>query len=190
MITPSFIHIREAGDRTITFDHEGRYVVYLDGVSGEYSFDIVASGVDLQIFGAYRGSGDTRYTLHTLQRHQAPNAVSNLLIKSVLTETSHFDYHGLIRIEADCNGSHAYQRNQNLILSPYATVESKPDLEILSHEVFCTHGSSTGRPDRDKLYYLQSRGITMDEARELYINGFLDEVYVKVDTARSAFREV
>lgn len=179
------IHITRDGDQTLTFEREGGYVVFLDNVSGIFTFEIVASGVDLSIYGVYRGTGDTQYTLRTIQHHKAPDSVSNLLIKSILYDDSHFSYHGLVRIDQHCNGSHAYQKNQNLLLSPSATVDSRPDLEILSHEVFCTHGSSTGRPDDRTLYYLESRGISKTRSLRLYVDGFLDEVYAKVQQSRS-----
>lgn len=158
------------------FKRRGEYVVFLDNVSGEFSFEILASGVHLNIFGIYVGKQKNKFNLHTIQHHAAPNSTSNLLIKSVLYGESGFNYHGLIRIDADCNGSHAYQKNQNLILSNKAQVLSEPDLEILSNEVFCTHGSTTGKPSPDQLYYLQTRGLSPKIAQETYVNGFLDDV--------------
>jgi Fe-S cluster assembly protein SufD len=59
-------------------------------------------------------------------------------------------------------------------------VKSVPDLEILSNEVFCTHGSTTGKPNEEQLYYLQTRGLSLQTAQEVYVKGFLDEVREKV----------
>lgn len=172
-------YIQKNGDRTFSFEREGEYVVFLDDVSGEFTFEIKASGVDLNIFGTYVGRGTKLYNLHTIQHHRAPNSTSNLLIKSVLRDQSKFHYHGLIRIDENCNGSHAYQRNQNLILSDQVTVKSEPDLEILSNEVFCTHGSTTGKPNPEQLYYLQTRGLSPKIAQNAYVQGFLAEVREK-----------
>jgi Fe-S cluster assembly protein SufD len=179
-MTNTFTHFTKNGDKTITFEREGKYVVFLDNVSGVFKFEIKASGVDLDIFGIYVGDNNIEYDLHTIQHHQAPNSTSNLLIKSVLNDESHLNYHGLIRIDENCNGSHAYQKNQNLILSDKAVVKSEPDLEILSNEVFCTHGSTTGKPNEEQLYYLQTRGLSLQTAQEIYVKGFLDEVREKV----------
>lgn len=169
-------HIQTSGDRTFSFEREGKYMVFLDNVSGMYTFEIMASGVHLDIVGLYTGHGEAQFFLHTTQHHQAPNSTSNLLIKSVLRDMSQLLYHGLIRIEANCNGSHAYQKNQNLVLSDKAIVKSEPDLEILSNEVFCTHGSTTGKPNSEQLYYLQTRGLSAKNALDLYVEGFLHEV--------------
>jgi Fe-S cluster assembly protein SufD len=61
-------------------------------------------------------------------------------------------------------------------------VKSEPDLEILSNEVFCTHGSTTGKPNEEQLYYLQTRGLSLQTAQEVYVKGFLDEVREKVNS--------
>ena len=179
-ISKSLTHLQKGGDRTFSFEREGKYVVFLDNVSGVFKFEIKASGVDLDIFGIYVGDNNIEYDLHTIQHHQAPNSTSNLLIKSVLNDESHFNYHGLIRIDENCNGSHAYQKNQNLIVSDKAVVKSEPDLEILSNEVFCTHGSTTGKPNEEQLYYLQTRGLSLKTAQEIYVKGFLDDVKERV----------
>jgi len=181
-ISKSFTHIQTSGDRTFLFEREGKYVVFLDNVSGVFSFEIAASGVELDIFGIYTGDKRARNNLHTIQHHKAPNSTSNLLIKSVLCDEAHFNYHGLIRIDANCNGSHAYQKNQNLILSSKAVVKSEPDLEILSNEVFCTHGSTTGKPNDEQMYYLQTRGLPLKKAQEVYVRGFLDEVRERIQS--------
>ncbi len=185
-ISKSLTHIQTSGDRTFLFEREGKYVVFLDNVSGKFVFEVEASGVHLDIFGVYTGEGDAQYRLDTIQHHRAPNSTSNLLIKSVLRDASELQYHGLIRIEANCNGSHAYQKNQNLILSDKVVVKSEPDLEILSNEVFCTHGSTTGKPNKEQLYYLQTRGLSANTALDLYVKGFLDEVRERVGA--QAFR--
>ena len=184
-ISKTLTHIETGGDRTFSLEREGRYTVFLDNVSGIFNFKILASGVDLKIFGIYEGIDRIEYNVHTIQHHQAPNSTSNLLIKSVLNDESHFNYHGLIRIDADCNGSHAYQKNQNLILSDKVIVRSEPDLEIVSNEVFCTHGSTTGRPNTEQLYYLRTRGLSQKQAQKIYVNGFLDEVRDKIPSLQS-----
>lgn len=171
------IHITESGDRKITFDTPGDHLVFLDNVSGTFVFDIVTPAVHLEIFGAYSALGKKSILLKTIQSHQAPDTWSNLLIKGVFEDESVFDYKGLVKIEKNCNGSHAYQKNQNLLLSHKARVSSEPDLEILSPDVFCTHGSTTGGMNKDHLYYLQSRGISETESRIAYIDGFLRDVY-------------
>ncbi|MFO0704303.1 MAG: SufD family Fe-S cluster assembly protein [Patescibacteria group bacterium] len=172
----NIITIDQDGDRKIIFDKPGKYLVFLNGVSGEFVFEILVPSVDLEIKGKYLGKSKEEFNVRTIQLHKAPNSTSNLLIKGVFDEKSTFAYRGLVRIEKDCNGSHAYQKNQNILLSDFAKVTSEPDLEILSPDVFCTHGSTTGGVSDDALYYMRSRGLVKEDATKLFIEGFLHDV--------------
>ena len=67
-------------------------------------------------------------------------------------------------------------KNQNLILSEGVFVESEPFLEIEANDVFCTHGSTTGKINEDQLYYMTSRGVNREEAKKLIVQGFLEFV--------------
>lgn len=162
------------GERLV-LSKPGKYVATLKNVSGSFVFDIVTEGVDLEIYGVFDGKNDDDFKVHTVQHHVAPNSKSNLLIKGVFTDRSKFHYTGLVKIEKDAQNSHAYQKNQNLILSPDAFVESEPFLEIEANEVFCTHGSTTGKPNEDQILYLMSRGVDRTNALKLIVDGFLND---------------
>ena len=73
----------------------------------------------------------------------------------------------------------AHQTNQNLLLSPYARMNSIPQLEIYEDDVKCSHGSTTGQIDEENLFYLQSRGISRKDALHLMVKGFANEVVEK-----------
>jgi Fe-S cluster assembly protein SufD len=124
----------------------------------------------------FEGRGADEYRIHTVQHHIAPNSTSNLLIKGVFNDHSKFHYTGLVKIDKGAQQSHAYQKNQNLLMSPGAYVQSEPFLEILANEVFCTHGSTTGKINEEELTYLASRGVEREKAKELIIEGFFHEV--------------
>ena len=64
------------------------------------------------------------------------------------------------------------QENKNLVLSKRARVDALPRLEILPNEVACKHGSATGELDPRQLYYLTTRGFSLDEAKALVVRGF------------------
>ena len=70
----------------------------------------------------------------------------------------------------------SFQTNKNLILSPGASAQSVPNLEILANDVKCGHGSSVGPLDQDQRYYLMSRGLTPQRADRLQVHGFFEEV--------------
>jgi Fe-S cluster assembly protein SufD len=66
-------------------------------------------------------------------------------------------------------------------------VHTKPQLEILANDVKCKHGATIGQLDRDKLFYMRSRGLGLEEARRLLIHAFASEIidHIKLDAVRS-----
>ena len=69
----------------------------------------------------------------------------------------------------------AYQKNNNILLSPDARIETDPQLEIYADDVRCSHGATIGRLDEEALFYMRTRGIPYDTARRMLIRSFADE---------------
>lgn len=138
------------------------------------NIQLSARGARATVIGIVMADRASTVELHTQQLHEAPETVSNLLIKTVLDERATCIYDGGIRVESGAQKTDAYQRNENLLLSPEVHMESKPSLEILANDVRCTHGVATGTLAKEELWYLQSRGISLPEARTLLVSGFLE----------------
>lgn len=171
-----FIDLNKTQISKLTFDKAGDYLVFFYNLSGKFLFDIKVPRVNLNIYGLFIGRQTEQYIIDTIQYHRAASSVSNLFIKGVFYDYSKFTHHGLVRIEKKAQKSHAYQKNQNLMLSPYCFIESKPFLEILADDVFCTHGSTTGRLDEEQLFYVRSRGLNDKAAEKLLVDGFINEI--------------
>jgi Fe-S cluster assembly protein SufD len=118
----------------------------------------------------------------TLQTHQAPNTSSNLLYKNALLDAARTIFSGLIVVEPDAQKTDAYQSNRNLMLSDNAEANSLPGLEIQANDVRCTHGSTSARIPAEQEFYLQSRGIAAEQANELLVFGFFEEVLGKLES--------
>lgn len=176
----TFIDLNKQKNDKLVFDKPGEYVVFMHNISGDFIFEIKARDVELNIYGLYIGKAQDDFKVHTVQKHIAPSSISNLFIKGVFYDNSKFHYQGLVRIEKDAQKSHAYQKNQNIMISPFAFIESKPYLEILANDVFCTHGSTTGRLDKEQLFYAKARGLNEDKAKELLVDGFINEIIFKI----------
>ena len=176
----SLISLNKIKSNQLNFTKPGKYVVFFKNLSGKFIFDLKVKGIDLQILGLYVGKNKDRFTLETIQRHIAPGSKSNLLIKGVFYDESKFIYQGLIRIEKEAQKSKAYQKNQNLIMSEKCFVDSRPFLEILANDVFCTHGSTTGKLNQKEIYYLQTRSLDRKSAERLLIDGFVQEIPDKI----------
>lgn len=184
----TFIHLKKDSEKHIVFKKSGKYIVFFHNLSGEVVFDIQERGVDLDIYGMYTGHKNDSFKVRTIQHHRVPGSQSNLLIKGVFDEKSAFHYEGMIRIEKVAQGSHAYQKNQNLLLSPYVFVSSKPDLEILANDVYCTHGSTTGKLNRQELFYIQTRGVEKKKSEYMMVGGFIESMFSKI--SESGIQEI
>lgn len=137
-------------------------------------------GSAANIIGLVAGKGNHRISMHTEQIHEAPETTSNLLVKAALFDQIQFSYDGVIRVEPQAQKTDAYQKNENLLLSPHAHARSDPALEILANDVRCTHGSTTGKPNEDQLWYLASRGIGKSTATQLLIEGFFERAITTI----------
>jgi Fe-S cluster assembly protein SufD len=108
--------------------------------------------------------------------HNAPNCSSNQLFKGVLDDMSTGAFNGRILVQPDAQGTVAYQKNNNILLTDDAKMDTKPQLEIYADDVKCSHGATVGQIDENSLFYLQSRGINKREAQLMLMFGFAHEV--------------
>ncbi len=118
--------------------------------------------------------------------HAFPNCTSNQLFKGVLDDMSTGAFNGRIHVRPDAQGTLAYQKNNNILLTDDAKMDTKPQLEIYADDVKCSHGATIGQLNDDALFYLQSRGINKREARLMLMFGFAHEVIqnIKVEALR------
>jgi len=128
------------------------------------------------IKGMYALSSDQKITIKTFQNHFAEHTQSELVLKGMLKDRSQVFYEGLIFIGPDAKKTQASQENKNILLSKLAKVISIPSIEVLQHDVQCSHGSAIGRFEQEQLWYLQSKGLAEDNARELLIRSFFGAV--------------
>jgi Fe-S cluster assembly protein SufD len=117
---------------------------------------------------------------HTRVDHLKPHCTSSELYKYILKEQSIGVFNGKVIVHLDAQKIQAYQQNNNLIISDAATMNAKPELEIFADDVKCSHGTTTGQFDEKAIFYLQSRGVSKDAAKDLLIEAVADEVISKI----------
>lgn len=145
--------------------------VGLDGVGG--------SG---ELLGVYFGSEGQQFEHRSQIHHNASHTQSNSVYKGALQGESRATWFGNIRIEKHAKQTVSDETNRNLILTKGAKADSIPFLEIETADVTaCGHHSSVGQVDEEQLFYLESRGISRDEAARLLIYGFFADVLSGVD---------
>ncbi len=108
--------------------------------------------------------------------HTAPNSVSDQYYKGVLDGRARAAFAGKIHVHQAAQQTNAYQTNNNLLLSPDAEINTKPELEIYADDVKCSHGATAGELDERELFYLRSRGLDPETARTMLTFAFADEV--------------
>ena len=113
---------------------------------------------------------------HTVVDHIVPHCHSEELYKGVYDGRSTGTFNGKIFVRPQAQKTTAYQSNRSLLLSDRATANAKPQLEIWADDVKCSHGATTGQLDEDAVFYLQARGIGINEARALMTYAFAAEV--------------
>ncbi len=118
-------------------------------------------------------SGTDMVKLKTFQHHQAPDTKSELEIRAVLFDSARLWCDNLVRIDKDAQRVVASEQNKNLLLGPNARVTTIPKMEVLADDVSCQHGAAISRLNDEHLFYLQSRGLDIEQAKSLLIEGFL-----------------
>lgn len=106
--------------------------------------------------------------------HNKPNLKSRIGIKVVLYDNSSFDLNGLVHISKGAIKSDTYLKAEVLILSEDANARIVPSLEILENDVKAGHSAVVRDVDKNEIYYLSSRGISEEEAKEMIVNAFLN----------------
>lgn len=141
----------------------------LDGAGAECDFD-----------GLYVARNRQHVDHHTVIDHRSPHASSRELYKGVLDDAATGVFNGKVFVRPDAQKSDARQMNKNLLLSDAATVNTKPQLEIFADDVKCSHGATIGRLDAAALFYLRSRGIDAQRAREILVYAFANEMIDRI----------
>ena len=108
--------------------------------------------------------------------HAAPDSMSDQFYKGVLDGRAKAAFAGQIVVERPAQKTNAYQRNNNLLLTSDAEINTKPELEIFADDVKCSHGATAGELDERELFYLRSRGLELETARSLLTYAFAGEV--------------
>jgi Fe-S cluster assembly protein SufD len=148
-------------------------------------------GAECSVDGLYLVTTGQHADTHSLIDHRKPHCTSRQLYKGILDGKSRAVFNGKVFVRHDAQKTDAMQTNKNLLLSNEARVDTKPQLEILADDVKCAHGAAVGQIDEDELFYLETRGIHPDLARNLLTYGFAEEVIgkIKVESIRTGLDE-
>ena len=168
---------------SIYVDQHAGSNVLIDGITlingftrNNYHVEVNGEHAETQLLGMTIASGEQHVDSHTFISHNAPRCHSNEMFKYVLNDKAVGAFAGKILVKPNCPRVEAYQGNRNLCGAPTAKMYTKPQLEIYTDDVMCSHGSAVGQLDEDALFYMRTRGIGIDEARRLLMQAFVADV--------------
>ena len=137
---------------------------------------LAGPGAEARIFAVMTGTDSARRSLRIEERHLAPDTVSSAVVRNVLDDNAALSYEGAVRIERGAVRSDAVQDIRSLLLSSGASVSAEPALEILENDVRCRHSATASPVNQEQLFFARSRGLSEQAARQILVDGFLDEV--------------
>jgi len=149
-------------------------------------------GCGATLNGLYMLDGDQHCDHQTMIVHAQPNCFSREVYKGVLDGRSHGVFNGKVYVHPIAQKTDGKQTNNTLLLSDKAQVDTKPQLEIFADDVKCTHGATVGRLDEQALFYMKSRGLSRELARQLLTYAFAADVLetIEQDAVREALERM
>ncbi len=139
-----------------------------------------APGSSCVVGGLYFTYGTQHIDNHIVIDHLKPQTCSDLYFKGILDDRSRAVFSGGVIVHPNAQKSEAYQKDQNLLLSKGARINTKPMLEIYADDIQATHGATAGAVADEAIFYMRSRGIDEKTARDLLVHGFAKEIIDRV----------
>lgn len=167
---------------------DGRYSIHDIALGASLGrIDITAllegGGAHAALFGLFAPMGTQHLDAHTRVDHAAANTTSEEDYRGVAGGRGRGVFNGKVIVRPGAQKIDARQSSRNLLLSPTAEIDTKPELEIYAHDVKCSHGATTGQLDAAALFYLRSRGLSESDARTLLIRAFAESILSTIDVA-------
>ncbi|MEN6572005.1 MAG: Fe-S cluster assembly protein SufD [Anaerolineaceae bacterium] len=187
-----FVELQSFGENIWNFMHErvrvegNGEVEWIFGAFGSKltknfsELELVGAGSTGKMSGFYFSQHEQHLDYDTQQNHLAPHTTSDLLFKGALLDKSRSVWQGMIYVGKNASKTDGYQANRNLVLSEGARADSIPGLEILTDDVRCTHGATVGKVDAEQLFYLESRGLSKEDAEMMIVEGFFDPIMQRI----------
>jgi Fe-S cluster assembly protein SufD len=139
-----------------------------------------AEGAAAILNGLYLGDAEQLIDHHTVVDHARAHCESHEFYHGILADRAHGVFNGKIFVRQDAQKTNAKQTNRNLLLSDNAVIDTKPQLEIFADDVKCTHGAAIGQLSDEAVFYLRSRGIGAEQARQMLIQAFASDVIERI----------
>lgn len=182
------VHARHAFEQScsdwaltqVVVNSHGRYQLYQYLSGGrqrrsESQIILSGQGASASLLGAFRVDTGTHLDQQLNVEHRVGNTTSTQQFHGLAAGKATAVFNGRIHIHPGAPGSNAQLSNRNLALHPDAIINTKPELEIYTDDVKCAHGATIGQISEDSLFYLRSRGVETEVARQMLCRAFIRE---------------
>ena len=134
-----------------------------------------------ELNGIYLPRGNQHIDFHTCVEHAVPRCSSEQNFRGIVADSARAVFNGRIHIHENAPHTNAHMNNRNLLTSNKAEGDTKPELEIYTDDVQCSHGATVAQLDSEAVAYLQSRGIELSHARRMLSFGFINQLIENLD---------
>ncbi|GBU09377.1 component of SufBCD Fe-S cluster assembly scaffold [Gammaproteobacteria bacterium] len=176
-VSLSTLHVNQAATSSINLlSYQSRGKI----VRADIKLDLVGDGCVSELSGLNIGKGKQNLG-HVIDiNHQAPNCTSTQQIKNLLKDQANTLFDGKIQVFKDAQKTDAQQITRSILLNEKTRAITIPRLEIYANDVKCTHGATVGFLEPDHIFYLQSRGIPKNIAKQMLMQAFAMEITEQV----------
>jgi Fe-S cluster assembly protein SufD len=177
------VHFDEMAAQLDAHSQLANFALILGGRTVRHEANVCVTGVGARcrLDGAFMVGSRQEANIVTTVDHAAPGGETREVFKGVAAGRAHGAFQGRITVRPGAQKVDAHQLSRNLVLSPRAAIDTKPELEICADDVKCSHGAAVGDLDEAALFYLATRGIGRAEARRMLIEAFMREVVELVE---------
>jgi Fe-S cluster assembly protein SufD len=185
--------VQQMGARALWFDtlsatlaRDAKYRLYavsLGALSARSTVNIQLAGERAEV-GVYAASVADLHQSHdhfVLVEHAVPRAITEQTFRGVAAGRARVGFNGKIVVRKDAHGTDSRQSLRGLLAGPEAEIDVRPQLEIYTDDVKCSHGATAGKLDDDMLFYLLSRGLDREMAQRLLKWAFLEDVVARIE---------
>ncbi len=129
------------------------------------------------------GTGDQHHDAFLPVWHHQPESFSNQHFRQLLDGQAKGIFYGSVQVPEHSHKTEAHQLNHNMLLSGKAQAFTRPELDIFTDDVVCSHGATVGNLDEQALYYLQTRGVSREAAKRMLIRAFAEKMLEEIPHA-------
>ena len=150
--------------------------VIVAGATLGYEADLNGSYASNMLRAAYVVGGKENACVGVRVNHNVADCRSNSLVKGVAGGQATGEFEGMVYVAPDAQRTDAVQTSRNIEIGNEAHIKAQPQLEIYADDVKCSHGATVGQLDSDAVLYMRQRGLSLEQAKRLQIEGFISDI--------------